>query len=233
MPAKMEQSTRGELIVDGLVHAVGVPWGFSCLCSLAGLAASSDDIKKRGALWMYGLGIVGMLTCSAIYNTLWWTSWHKFLVCLDKSMIFVMIAGTYTPFVGIVLQDWPYHMEMLCFIWTVALLGMALTIFASVTCQGPEKAVTQKRLTLVANTMYLGLGWSALMIIGPLSRFATSESIKWMVGGGVLYSVGFGCFFVNTSMPYQHCIWHMFVLAAAAAHYQGVMHGIGVLGRGG
>ena len=63
------------------------------------------------------------------------------------------------------------------------------------------------------------------MIVGPLSQFVNDYSIRWLVNGGLLYSVGF-CFFINTSLPYQHAIWHMFVLAAAAAHYRGVVHGI-------
>ena len=111
MPLRMEsreqRHARKDLAREGF-HARegfwGRMYGYLSPNSMPWSDARLNLRQRIGALWVYGLGLVGMLTCSAIYNTLWWTPWAKFLNCLDKSMIFAMIAGTYTPLVAITLQ---------------------------------------------------------------------------------------------------------------------------------
>jgi len=167
-----------------------------------------------------------MLACSAAWNTLYWTKWAKVLNCLDRSMIFVMIAGSYTPFVAIILERWEHHLRMLVFVWTVAAIGIAFTIFSALTCKGrPERQAQEKIANLVANIAYLSLGWCAVGIWTPVTSFAEPETIQLFVRGGVLYSVGF-VFFASPWLPYNTAIWHVFVLAAAASHLQGVLHGL-------
>ena len=100
-------------------------------------------------------------------------------------------------------------MLVLRFIWTIALVGIGLTIYAAMTNEGksasPAKLKRQQQLSLAANSMYLGLGWCALTFLQPLVSSMSYSAITWMVAGGLLYSVGFGCFYVNTSLPYQVC----------------------------
>ena len=123
---------------------------------------------------------------------------------LDHSAIFLLIAGTYTPFMAVSKTWW-----LLAFVWSVAAAGVFGKLFVP------------HRFDRVALVAYLGLGWSGIVAYGPLTE-ALSSSVVWLViGGGIVYSVGV-IFHVWQRLLFQNAIWHAFVVTAACIHFVAV-----------
>ena len=158
---------------------------------------------------IYATALVSMLGVSAAYN-LWPVSPRKwFLRRFDHALIYLMIAGTYTPLVALVgsgLVAW----SLLALIWTVAAIGIAL------------KLLMPGRFDRVSIALYLTLGWSGVLAYESVIA-GLSPTAFWLLGvGGLLYSFGV-VFHVWRTLPFQNAIWHGFVLAATACHYGTVM----------
>jgi hemolysin III len=185
---------RSEIIADGIVHGVGLVLaliGVTALIFYATVWASSGQLA---AAWVYGIGLVLVLATSFAYN-LWPISnvkWH--LRRFDHSAIFILIAGTYTPFLQRGIED-PF---------------LAL------------KFLFPGRYDRLAILIYLGMGWSGVLAFGPLMTHLSTATLTLIVVGGLLYSVGV-IFHVWEKLRFQNAIWHGFVVAAAAVHYSAVV----------
>ena len=201
--------SRAERIADAAVHALGLLFGLAACVSLAVTALPSEDLLLPVALGLYGLGLLAMLGCSALYNLSRHGRWKMVFRRLDHAAIFVMIAGTYTPFTLVVLGDgWGYG--LLAFVWTVALAGVALKLF------------WPHRLDRLSVAAYLLLGWSIVVAAGPLVAAVSPAGLVLLAVGGGLYSLGV-VFHLWHRLPYQNAIWHAFVLAAVACHFSAVL----------
>lgn len=208
--------SRAERIADGVVHALGLTFGLAACVSLAVAAWPSKDILLHLALALYGLGLLAMLGCSALYNLAGHGRWKAAFRRLDHAAIFVMIAGTYTPFMAVVLGD-AWGFGLLAFVWTVALAGVVL------------KLVWPHRLDRLSVAAYLLLGWSIVVAAGPLLGAISPSGLLLLLAGGLLYSLGV-VFHLWERLPYQNAIWHAFVLAAAACHFTAVLSEVAIAG---
>ena len=157
----------------------------------------------------YSAGLLAMLGFSAAYNLSVQKAEGSLLRRLDHAAIFLMIAGTYTPFtVNGLTGTW--SVVMTATVWGLAGLGMAIKLFAPL-----------RRSTFYSSLLYLALGWIGLVAIRPFVE-ALSVPVLILLGlGGLIYSVGV-IFHAQRTMPYQNAIWHGFVLAAAACHFAAV-----------
>jgi hemolysin III len=167
-------------------------------------ARASDAVP----IVIYAIGLLAMLGCSAAYNLTPWPPTRPFLRRLDHAAIFLMIAGTYTPFTARHPAS-GLAISFTSFIWIAALFGVAAKL-AFPRCLD--------RLTVVA---YLALGWIGLVALGPLTARLDPSTIDLLLAGGLLYTVGVG-FHLWRKLPFQNAIWHGFVLAAAVCHYAAV-----------
>jgi hemolysin III len=198
-----------ECIADGCVHAIGVPAALTGAILLVVLAAEFAAAGEVGSVIVYALALLLMLGFSAAYN-LWRPSRVKgWLRRLDHSAIFVMIAGTYTPFMT-QLRDVGLSIGLGAGVWSGAVAGVALKLLA------PGR---YDRLSVV---LYLALGWSVIVAIGPLVEALPTSAMALLAAGGALYTVGV-VFHLWESLPFQNAIWHGFVLAAAGCHYGAVL----------
>ncbi|MBK1665586.1 DNA-binding protein [Rhodospirillum rubrum] len=200
--------TRSERIADAAIHLLGVPLGLISAIWL--VIAGWDGGRTTTASAIYGLGLVGMLSASAAYNLASHGTLKHILRRIDHAMIFVMIAGTYTPFallgLGGEMGGW------LCgAIWTTAVLGVASKLLLP---YGWE------RLSLV---LYLAMGWAILTVIGPLSDALSTTAIVLVFIGGILYTIG-TAFHSIKRLPFQNAFWHLLVLAAAACHFASIYY---------
>lgn len=168
------------------------------------------------SLLVYSLGLMAMLVCSALYNGVNDTPRRDFLRRLDHAAIFVMIAGSYTPFL-VVKIDGPWNRWLLIYVWLVAGLGVGL------------KLMWPYRFERLSVLLYLFLGWTILVAIKPLYSTVSAMTIVLLVTGGVLYSVGV-MFHLWERLPYQQPIWHGFVVAGVACHYAAVFREIALPG---
>ena len=203
------QESRSEMRVDAIVHVVGVTFGLAACITLAILALPDVGAAVLVSLEIYGAGLLTMLVCSALYNIagrgLPNGRWRR----LDHAAIFVMIAGTYTPFAVIAIGG-AWGRGLLVFVWTMATVGVVLKLFH------PEQ------LEMLSRTAYLLLGWTILVGIDRLIAAVSLPALVLIVAGGMLYSAGV-VFYCWDGLPYRRAIWHGFVLTAAACQYFAVL----------
>jgi hemolysin III len=200
---------RYELIADGIVHGVGLVLALVGATVLIFYATVWSTPGALAAAWIYGVGLVLTLAVSFSYN-IWPVSRTKwYLRRFDHSSIFVLIAATYTPFLERGADD-PLLFGMLVAIWVMAGLGIFLK------CAFPNRG---DRLAIL---LYLAMGWSGLIVIGPVSARIPSASMLLILIGGFIYSAGV-VFHVWERLRFQNAIWHAFVVAAAAVHYSAVL----------
>ncbi|MBD0273364.1 MAG: hemolysin III family protein [Acetobacteraceae bacterium] len=208
--------SRGELIADAAVHALGVLFGVAACGVLAAATLPRAGTDPLGALGIlaYAAGLVAMLGCSALYNLAPAGSPRKALLrrC-DHAAIFVMIAGTYTPFAGMAVGG-AAGGALLAGVWVAAAAGAAHALLGR-----------PKRREGVAVLLYLLLGWCGSVLIVPLASALSPVAMALLVAGGLLYSVG-TAFHLASRLPFHNAAWHAFVLGAAVCHFSAVVRDI-------
>jgi len=198
-----------EIVVDGIVNGIGIVFALVGATALIFYATAWASHGEIAAAWIYGLGLVLCLSISFTYN-IWPNSRTKWILRrLDHSAIFILIAATYTPFLQRGAGD-PWIFAMLMAIWTTALIGIAL------------KCAFPGRYDKLAILLYLAMGWSGVMVMGPVSQYLQPVTVWLILIGGLIYSLGV-VFHVWEKLRFQNAIWHGFVVAAAAVHYGAVM----------
>ena len=198
--------TPREIVADGVIHGLGVVLGLSGAVALVATALTAHlGFGERAAVVLYATALVLMLGVSAVYN-LYPVSPRKWLLRrADHALIYLMIAGTYTPLVALVGSGTRAYL-LLAVIWLVALVGIAIKLFMP------------GRYDRLSIGLYLMLGWSGLLAYESVIA-ALQPTALWLLAiGGLLYSVGV-LFHVWRTLPFQNAIWHGFVLAATACHY--------------
>ncbi|KFG70386.1 DNA-binding protein [Microvirga sp. BSC39] len=200
---------RGEIIADGIVHAVGVIVGTISIIALIVLAAPTVGAWEFTSILIYGMGLLTVLTVSGLYN-LWPISPVKWMLRrFDHSAIYLLIAGTYTPFIT-QMKAGAESLVLLVGVWLTSAVGIAL------------KLRFPGRFDRLSILLYLFLSWSGVMAYESVFG-ALPDSTLWLLAiGGILYTAGV-VFHLWESLRFQNAIWHTFVLVAAACHYGAVL----------
>jgi hemolysin III len=203
------QHTPTERRVDAIVHALGLTLATIGCLALSTTVPGDAGVPLKLGVAVYGIGLLAMLGCSALYNITPDGHQKALYQRLDHAAIFLMIAGTYTPFTLIAIGGaWGYG--LLGFVWAVAVAGVAVEL------------VGVQRSDALLTAAYLTLGWIILVAVEPLAASLSGTGMALLVAGGVLYSVGV-LFHHWDSLPYQNAIWHGFVVGGAACHYLAVL----------
>lgn len=217
MPADMSivvprDPGRHELAADCIIHILGIAGGSIGGGALVALIAARGEWLELGALLIYAVGMIAMFGFSAAYNLARNSRWRAALRRCDHAAIFVMIAGSYTPFTLLRL-DGAWSWSLTTAVWSIAGIGVLI------------KLCRRRDLRYASAAPYLLLGWIGLIAIDPLFRSLGWETLGLIALGGALYMIGVG-FHVWHRLPFQNAIWHAFVLAAASVHYAAVIHGV-------
>ncbi len=208
---------RHEILADGIVHALGVVCGLVGVPVLLVLVASTVGLWELISVSVYAGCLLAVLVISAAYN-LWPVSSVKWILRrFDHSAIYLLIAGTYTPFVTQMKASLE-SVILLVGVWLTSVIGIALKL-AFPGCFD--------RLSII---LYLLLGWSGVMAYGTVFGAFTGSTLRLLLAGGVLYTTGV-VFHIWESLRFHNAIWHAFVLVAAACHYGAVLDCM-VLARG-
>lgn len=195
--------TRSEYLADAFINVFGVLFAIGGAIWLLNHIADGRD---RISIAVYGAALVLMLLASAAYNTARETYRYKELLRrIDHAMIYVKIAGTYTPFMVGRLHP-PAGLIVLCAVWGMAAIGAALKLALP---QGNE------RLSVI---LYVAMGWTALAVVGPLFASLHHTTFWLLVAGGLTYSLG-APFHLLRSMEFNKVIWHAFVLIATVIQF--------------
>ena len=199
---------RAEIIADAFVHAAGILLGLAGAVALIVVVARTRRIELAPTL-IYITGLVTMLGVSAAYN-LWPISPTKWLLRrFDHSAIYLLIAGTYTPFLALMKSGLAFA-GLTIGVWSSALIGILL------------KLAFPGRFDRLSIGLYLVLGWSALFAYDHWASVVPSSSLWLLLMGGILYSLG-TLFHMWQRLRFQNAIWHGFVLLAASCHYSAVL----------
>lgn len=204
--------SRLEITIDGIIHAIGIVAGAAgggALLAIAMLRGGGAEITVSG---IYLAGLLAMFGCSAAYNMMHWHHRRELLRNLDHSAIFLMIAGSYTPFT-VLLLDGGWAVAMTAIVWSVAATGILMRLFL-------PRVFYYCRLAL-----YLLLGWLGVVAAGPLMGVLDAPTMVLLAIGGIVYTLGV-VFHVWTSLPFQNAIWHGFVLTGASLHYAAIVNGV-------
>jgi len=199
---------RAEIVADGVVHAIGVCLGLIGAVTIVVMAVKIERINLVSIL-VYVIGLVTMLAFSAAYN-MWPVSSVKWVLRrFDHSAIYLLIAGTYTPFLE-QMKNTLVSTGLGIGVWLSAIVGMAL------------KLALPGRFDRLAIVLSLLVGWSGVIAYDSLASAIPSSSLWFLAIGGVLYSLG-TLFHVWQRLRFQNAIWHGFVLLAASCHYSAVL----------
>src|SRR5690625_1025661 len=204
--------TKREEIDNGITHGIGIVFGIVALTILLFLAIQNKNIPAIVSFSIYGLCIILMFTSSTLYHSLTKENIKKILRVFDHSSIFLFIAGTYTPVALLTLKG-SLRIGILIGIWLIAIAGVIFKIFTF------GKFDKYKALSLA---IYIGMGWLAIIPIRAIIRATSINFFYWILAGGLLYTLG-TLFYSIKRIPYNHAIWHIFVLAASITHFLGIV----------
>ena len=204
---------RAELWADGIVHGIGIALGVSGVAVLIGHLVAASALADLLPVSIYSAALLAVLIISAVYN-MWPVSPAKWLMRrFDHSAIYVLIAGTYTPFL-MKLGESATAQGLLAVVWLVAIAGIAL------------KVALPGRYDRLSILLYLAMGWSGVVLWESIATLPAT-ALWLMLAGGLLYSVGV-IFHIWQSLPFQNAIWHAFVLAASGCFYGAVFRAYAV-----
>ena len=207
--AVFPQYTAGERLVDGCIHVISVVASLVALAALLIVGVRAQTTLLIVSLVIYGLALVAMFSFSAGYHLIVRPKLKAIFRRLDHAAIFLMIAGTYTPFILIKMND-SWGLTLLAVVWGMAAIGVAIKLFAPRYLEG------------VSTALYLVQGWAVIVAWEPLISALPGDVALMLAVGGVLYTVGV-VFHLWERLPFQNAIWHGFVLTAASVHYAAVM----------
>jgi hemolysin III len=209
-PRTSQVYSPAEYWSDAAVHMLGVLAALIAVPTMiAATAMTVPGIGAVAAAAVYGVTLIAMLSCSALYNMTRAPRWRPLLKRIDQSAIYLKIAGTYTPFAVL---SGVHAGPFLAGVWGAAGLGAALVTF------GARNAWVK----WAALALYLGIGWAGAFWGGPLVAGLSGPGFVLLLLGGLLYSGGV-VFLLWERLPFHNTIWHVFVLAATVLCYAAVM----------
>lgn len=195
---------------NGITHLLGAVAATAGVAVLVVLAARQGDAWKLVSFSVYGATLLLLYLFSTLYHSVRGRA-KRLLQKFDHHAIYLLIAGTYTPFALVTLRGaWGWTLFGL--VWGLAVLGIVVDTFHSRT--------TRRVLPMV---IYLLMGWLALIAIFPLIAALPPAGLAWLVGGGLFYTGGLVFYALDEKLRHAHGIWHLFVLAGSACHYLAVL----------
>jgi hemolysin III len=202
-------ATQREEIANAMTHGLGALASAAAGAVLITLAAQSGTRTQLVCAIVFCSTLVLLYTASTLYHAFPVSPAKRRLRVFDHCAIYVLIAGTYTPFALIGLQGavgwWLFGT-----VWSLAAIGMTLKLFFT------------GRYQLASTLAYIGMGWLAVFAIRPMLDRIPMVSLLWLLGGGVAYTAG-TLFYRNERLRYSHAVWHLFVLAGSACHFVAVI----------
>lgn len=203
---------RVEHAADGIVHAVGILAALIGGGILVAIALVNRGVPMATAGAIYAMCMMAMLAASAVYNLTRPNPYRRILRRIDEAAIFLMIAGSYTPFT-IQLLPPQFAVAITGAIWLMAFAGAAGKVFYT--------RLSDRAWSLI----YLAFGWLAVLVLGPVVPTLPPLAIAMLIVAGVTYSGGV-LLYLNHAIPFRRALWHACVIVGAAGHYGAVLYGL-------
>jgi len=209
----MSDSSRSiavrEEIANSISHGLGLVLALIALPILVLSAIRIGSMQYVVGAVVFGATMVLLYSASTLYHSITHEAAKRFLRLFDHSAIFLLIAGTYTPFtLGVLRGAWGW--TLLAIIWSLAIAGLVI------------KALPHTRHSWISMVLYLVMGWLAIVAIKPIMQLVPLPGILLIFAGGIAYTGGLA-FFAAPKLRYSHFIWHLFVIAGTTCHFFAVL----------
>ena len=198
-----------EEIASSVTHGVGFLFAVAALSVMVVFAALRGNAWHVVSCSIYGATLVLLFAASTLYHSFPWPRVKAVFKVIDHSAIYLLIAGTYTPFLLVPLRG-PWGWSLFGVVWGLALAGVVFKIFFA------------GRFKLLSTIIYIGMGWIVIIAIRPLWVNLALGGLLWLVAGGLFYTGG-AVVYLQRRIPFNHAIWHGFVLAGSLCHFVSVM----------
>jgi hemolysin III len=200
---------HGEDIANSMSHGVALLLAAAGLPVLVVSAARHGSAATIVGASVFGATMVALYLASTLYHALPHSRAKRVWRLIDHVAIFLLIAGTYTPFtLGVLRGTWGW--TLLGLVWMLAVAGILMKVLAGVS------------FPVLSVGLYLLMGWLAVIAAGPLLEHVPRPGLAWLVAGGLAYTAGVA-FYASSRVPYAHLVWHLFVMAGSSCHYIAVL----------
>jgi hemolysin III len=203
--------TIGEEIANSISHGLALLLAIAAAPVLIVSAVRHGDAASIVGASVFAATMVILYATSMLYHVLPLNRAKRVFQVLDHSAIYLLIAGTYTPFTLGVLRG-PWGWTLFGLVWTMALAGIVLKSLAGI------------RWPWLSTGLYVAMGWVALIAIKPLWQLMPAWGLFWLVAGGLFYTLGVGFFATDHRLRYGHFVWHLFVAAGTVCHFVAVLY---------
>jgi hemolysin III len=201
-----------EELANAITHGIGLALSLAGFLTLIVLAALHGGTRLLVSCVIYGVTLVCLYSASTLYHGIPSQRWKRTLRIFDHSAIYLLIAGTYTPFVLVNLGGgWGW--SLFGVVWGLALAGILFKFWFV------------DRFQILSTAVYLLMGWLALVAVKPMISKVPVTGLVWLLAGGLLYTAGV-VFYASKRIPYSHSIWHIFVMAGSTCHYLAVLYAV-------
>ena len=202
--------SRGEELANSLSHGLGLIAALVAAPFLVLQAVRQGDAPFMVGASVFAATMVLLYLASTLYHALPVGRAKRVFRVIEHSAIFLLIAGTYTPFtLGVLRGTWGW--SLLGVVWGIAVAGVVL------------KALNRLTHPIITTSLYLLMGWLIVIAAEPLSERVPAPGLLWLVAGGLAYTIGVFFFALDSRLRYGHFIWHLFVMAGTACHYFAVL----------
>lgn len=205
----------GETIANSVTHGVGLAASLIALPLVIFASLKRGDPLQVVGAAVFGLSLVLLYGASTVYHSFPRSSATRVLRMIDHSAIYLLIAGSYTPFALGPLRG-PWGWALLAAVWAMALIGIALKSIHGFVRPG------------LSTTLYIAMGWLSIVAVRPLITHVGAAGFWWLLAGGLCYTGGVVFYATDTRLRYGHAVWHVFVLAGSTCHFFAVLWHSGV-----
>lgn len=199
----------GEEVVNSLTHGLGIIFSLVGMVALISSSSGSGDIWRLVGCAVFGTTLILLYTASTLYHGVQKPDLKSIMRILDHSTIFLLIAGTYTPFTLVNLRG-PWGWSLFGVIWGLALFGILV------------QTALLRQWVGISVALYVVMGWAVVVAVKQLLVAVAPSGMMLLLAGGLAYTCGI-VFYVWHKLPYHHAIWHLFVLAGSICHFFAVL----------
>jgi hemolysin III len=199
----------GEEIANSLTHALGIIFSITGMVVLMLSSSGSGNVWRIVSCAVFGVTLILLYTASTLYHAVQKPNVKSFMRIIDHSTIFLLIAGSYTPFTLVNLRG-PWGWSLFGVVWGVALLGILV------------QTTLLRQWAGISVALYVVMGWAIVVAVKPLLLAVAPAGMTLLLAGGLAYTSGIA-FYVWHKLPYHHAIWHLFVLAGSTFHFFAVL----------
>lgn len=204
-PQNSAEYSKNEEIANSIIHGLGALFSVVGMTVLLVLAVLKGTQAHLVAYLIYGSSLIFLYTASTLYHALPFLKAKQIFKVFDHIGIYLLIAGTYTPFLILNLQG-KWAAGMLFGVWMLALMGIVFKLFFT------------GRFRLLSTLLYIAMGWLIVIAYKPMAAVLKVETIQWILAGGLFYTGGTVAYLMKR-VPYHHAVWHSFVILGSICHY--------------